>query len=222
VKRWSVVLILAACGGSSSRPSTARSTAPSPSATPSGEVPVLLARPIWDGPLTDPMALRLVERVQTAVDDAPPRLQGADPRMWLGPVQVWVDRRSALGREIRADVDAIREDPDPRMQLLAAVAFAVAMDDLASDVASLEMPAEAAHGEHGSETQLVFREALEEQAYPLAQTAREALQWCEEVATHASAPLRMWEAYCRERHAALSELVARVQARGKTVVPKLQ
>jgi hypothetical protein len=178
-------------------------------------VPVLLGRPLWDGPLTDPMGRRLVERVQAAVDDAPPRLQGADPRMWLGPVQVWVDRRSALGREIRADVDAIREDPDPRMQLLAAIAFAVAMDDLASDVASVEMPAEAAQGEHAAETQLVFREALEEQAYPLAQTARTALLRCEEAATRASASLRTWEAYCRQRHAALGELLARVEARGK-------
>src|SRR5436190_849276 len=129
------LLLATACGSSSS--STPSSTPVRPDQPmPSGERPGLLGKPIWDGPLTDPMALRALDRVRTALNDIPPKLQGADPRMWLGPVQGWIETRVKLTREVRADAEAIATDADPRMKLLASVVISVASDDFVTDLLS--------------------------------------------------------------------------------------
>lgn len=180
---------------------------------------MLLGRPIWDRPLSDPMALRALERVRTALADKPPVLQGTDPRMWLGPIQGWIEDRVKLTREVRADADALASDADPRMQLLASVVLGVAADDFVSDLLSIEPPAELVAGEHGAETTTVFKETLEKQAAPLSAAARVMLQKCVVAAPLAPAALRQWETYCRERDASLGELEARVAAR-ETAAPK--
>ena len=219
---WLAFVLFAACGGSSSTTTSTTTRPPAPPAT--GPAPVLLDRPVWDGPLTDPMALRALERVRTALADKPPVLEGADPRMWLGPVQGWIETRVKLTREVRADADAIASDPDPRMQLLASVVFGVAADDFISDLLSLEPPKDFATGDLAAETRAVFRETLEKQAAPLTATARAGLHKCVAAAPNAPAPLRVWEAFCRERDASLQELETRVAARGSapptTPMPK--
>jgi hypothetical protein len=161
------------------------------------------------------MALRALERVRTALADKAPVLEGSDPRQWLGPVQGWIETRVKLTREVRADADAIASDPDPRMQLLASVVFGVAADDFVSDLLSLEPPKDFATGDLAAETRTVFREALERQAAPLTATTRAGLQKCMAVAPNAPAPLRVWEAFCRERDASLNELETRVAARDR-------
>lgn len=168
------------------------------------------------------MALRALERVRTALADRPPTLQGADPRMWLGPLQGWIENRVKLTREVRADADAIATDPDPRMQLLASVVFSVAVDDFVTELLAIEPPAEFAAGDHSAETRAVFRETLEKQAAPLTASARAMLQKCVATAPQAPAPLRVWEAFCRERDASLGELEARVAARGAAPPKKPQ
>ena len=205
------LVLVAACGGSSSTRSadTTRPADPPPKALP----PVLLGRPVWDGPLTDPMALRALERANVALADKAPLLEGGDPRMWLGPLQGWIEMRVKLTREVRADADAIASDPDPRMQLLASVVFSVAVDDFISDLLSLEPSKDFAAGDFAAETRAVFREGVENQAAPLTASARAGLQKCMAAAPNAPAPLRVWEAFCRERDASLKELEARVAAR---------
>lgn len=180
---------------------------------------MLLGRPIWDRPLSDPMALRALERVRTALADKPPALQGTDPRMWLGPIQGWIEDRVRLTREVRADADALGSDADPRMQLLASVVLGVAADDFVSDLLSIEPPAEFVAGEHGAQTKTVFKETIERQAAPLSSAARVMLQKCVVAAPRAPAQLRQWEAYCRQRDASLGELEARVAAR-ETASPR--
>ncbi len=209
----SLVLVLAsaACGGSSSTRTQEPARAPDPS--PAAPAPVLLGRPIWDGPLSDPMALRAIERVNVALADKAPMLEGADPRMWLGPLQGWIEMRVKLTREVRADADAIASDPDPRMQLLASVVFSVAADDFISDLLSLEPPKEYASGDFAAETRAVFREGVENQAAPLTATARAGLQKCIAASPNAPSPLQVWEAFCRERDASLKVLEDRVVAR---------
>src|SRR5688572_11910984 len=103
--RRSLLALLAACGGGS----TTTPTTPTrpPDVVPAGPPPVLLDKPVWDGPLTDPMALRALDRVRTALADKAPVLEGSDPRMWLGPVQGWIETRVKLTREVRADADAL-------------------------------------------------------------------------------------------------------------------
>jgi hypothetical protein len=174
---------------------------------------MLLGRPVWDGPLSDPMALRALERVRVALADRPPVLQGADPRMWLGPVQGWIEKRVQLTREVRADADALASDADPRMQLLATIVIGVAADDFVTDLLAIEPPPEFVNGEFGAETKGALRESLEKQAAPLTASARAMLQKCIAAAPAAPAPLRVWEAACRERDASLAELEARVAAR---------
>jgi hypothetical protein len=205
--------LFAACGGSKSSPSKPIETRPSVDVPVNRAPPVLLDKPVWDGPLTDPMALRALDRVRTALDDKAPTLTGADPRMWIGPVQGWIDARVKLTREVRADADALASDPDPRMKLLAAIVFGVAANDLVDDVLSLEPSPEVAN--FAAETKTAFREITEQQAAPLAGIARKALQLCITTAPTAPAPMRVWETYCREQDAELAELEARVAARGK-------
>ncbi len=175
---------------------------------------MLLGRPIWDGPISDPMSLRALERVRTALADKPPPLHGADPRMWLGPVQGWIETRVKLTQEVRADAEALSTDTDPRMQLLATVVISVAADDFVTDLLAIEPPPEFVGGDHGAEVKTVFREALEQQAAPLTASARKALEKCVATAPRAPELLRGWEAFCRERDASLAELEARVAARG--------
>jgi hypothetical protein len=174
---------------------------------------MLLGRPVWDGPLSDPMALRALERVRAALADQPPVLQGADPRMWLGPVQGWIEKRVQLTREVRADADALASDADPRMQLLAAIVIGVAADDFVADLIAIEPPPEFLSGEFAAETKAALRESLEKQAAPLTASARAMLQKCIAAAPGAPEPLRVWEAACRERDTGLAELEARVAAR---------
>lgn len=209
--------LLAACGGSPTTTTTSTPTGPVPDK--SGPPPELLGKPVWDGPLTDPMALRALDRVKAALADKIPVLEGSDPRMWLGPVQGWIEQRLKLTRELRADADALASDPDPRMQLLASVVFGVAADDFVTDVISIEPPADYAKGDLATETKAVFREILEKQAAPLAKAARVGLQKC--AATSASAPamLRVWEGFCRERDASLADLEKRVAARDAVPTP---
>jgi hypothetical protein len=210
-------VLFAACGGSSSTTTTPTTRASDP--TPAGATPVLLGRPIWDGPLTDPMALRALDRVRMAVADNAPVLEGGDPRSWLGPVQGWIEGRVKLTREVRADADALASDPDPRMQLLASVVFGVAADDFISDLVSLEPPKDFATGDLAAETRAVFHEALEKQATQLTATARAGLQKCIAAAPNAPAPLHVWEAFCRERDASLKDLETRVAARSSLPPP---
>lgn len=207
------LVLLAACGGSSSSTTTTPTTRP-PDGTASGSAPELLGRAVWDGPLTDPMALRALDRVRTALADKPPVLEGADPRMWLGPVQGWIERRVNLTREVRADADALATDRDPRMQLLATIIVGVAMNDFVNDLVTLEPPPEFTIGDNSAETKTVFREALEKQATPITAGARAMLQRCVTAAPAAPAPMRAWEEYCRVHDATLGELEARVAARG--------
>jgi hypothetical protein len=177
---------------------------------------MLLGHPVWDGPLTDPMALRALERVRTALADAPPVLEGTDPRMWLGPVQTWIEKRVNLTREVRRDAEALASDKDPRMQLLAAIVIGVAADDFVSDLVSIEPPAEFLAGEFAAETKVVLRENLEKQAAPITAAARVMLQKCIADAPRAPEALHVWEGACRERDTKLAELEARVAARDAT------
>ena len=106
--------------------------------------------------------------------------------MWLGPVQGWIETRVKLTREVRADADAIASDPDPRMQLLAAVEFGVAADDFVTDLLSIEPPADFAQGDLDAEIKSVFREKLEDQSAQLVKGARVGMQKC--AVTTASTP----------------------------------
>ncbi len=212
-----LVAVSAACGGSKSTSSTQTAGRPPVDVPAAGSPPVLLDKPVWDGPLTDPMALRALERVRTALADKAPKLQGADPRMWLGPLQGWIETRVKLNREVLADANAIASDPDPRMQLLAAIVFAVATNDFIDDLLSLEPPEGfAGDGADHNEMKAVFRESLEPQAAPLASSTRKALQKCVAAAATAPAPLRVWEAYCSEQDVEIAELEKRIAARGTT------
>lgn len=212
IQSFVALCVMFACGSPSSTTTTTTTTRP-PDPPATGPAPVLLGRPVWDGPLTDPMALRALERVRTALADKAPILEGADPRMWLGPIDGWIKMRVKLTREVRADADAIATDPDPRMQLLASVVFGVAADDFVSDLLSIEPPKDFATGEFAAETRAVFHDTLEKQAAPLTATTREGLQRCIAAAPKAPDPLRPWEAFCRERDASLKELEERVAAR---------
>jgi len=207
-----VALCAAACG-SSSTPTTTPTTTPPPDPQPSGERPGLLGKPVWDGPLTDPMALRSLERVRTALNDRPPVLQGADPRMWLGPVQGWIETRVKLTREVSADAGALNTDADPRMKLLAAVVISVASDDFVTDLLSIEPPPEFASADQADVVKQAFHESLEKQAAPLTAATRAMLQKCVAAAPLAPEPMRVWETFCKERDASLAELEARVAAR---------
>ncbi len=207
-----VLLLAAACGGPSSSSPSGR-TAHADDSRPAGPPPTLLGHPAWDGPLTDPMARRALERVDTAIADKPPVLEGTDPRMWLGPIQRWIEKRVALTQEVRADANALASDADPRMKLLASIVLAVAIDDFVTDLLSIEPPAAFVAGDFGAETRVVFKEQLEKQAAPLATSGRAMLQKCIADAPKAPEPLRVWEATCREHDARLGELEARVAAR---------
>lgn len=204
-----VLASLVACGG----PSSPSRTAARPSERSDAPPPRLLGHLVWDGPLSDPMARRALERVDTAIADKPPVLEGTDPRMWLAPIQRWIEKRVALTQELRADANALASDADPRMQLLASIVLGVAIDDFVTDLISLEPPAAFVAGEFGAETRTVFKESLETQAAPLATSGRAMLQKCIAAAPKAPEPLRVWEAACRERDASLGELEARVAAR---------
>lgn len=219
--RRSLLVLLAACGGTASHQPAAVAPAAGAPVAAGGDAgaatvppPELLGLPVWDGPLADPMARRALDRAHAALADAPPNLEGADPRMWLGPVQTWVERRAALARELRADAEALDSDDDPRLQLLAAIVVGVSGDDLVSDLLALELPPEAAAGEFQAEAQQTFHDALEARAAPLATATRPALQRCAALAPRAPQALRGWEALCRDRDVRLAELEARVAARG--------
>lgn len=209
--------LLAACGGSSTTTTTSTPTGPVPDT--SGPPPELLGKAVWDGPLTDPMALRALDRVRTALADKAPTLQGSDPRMWLGPVQGWIETRVKLTREVRADADALASDPDPRMQLLAAIVFGVAADDFVSDLLAIEPPADFATGDLAAETKLVFRETLENQSTQLAAAARVGMKKCISSAPNAPEAMRAWATFCSERDGKLAELEARVAARAAKPMP---
>jgi hypothetical protein len=219
MRRFRLALALfAACGGSTATTTTSTPTGPIPDTT-SGPPPELLGKQVWDGPLTDPMALRALDRVRTALADKAPTLQGSDPRMWLGPVQGWIETRVKLTREVRADAEALQSDSDPRMKLLAAIVFGVAADDFVSDLLAIEPPADFATGDLAAETKVVFRETLESQSTQLAAAARVGMKTCIGAAATAPEAMRAWGAYCTERDSKLAALEARVAARAAKPAP---
>lgn len=202
--RWPVLtLVFAACGGSST--STSR---PEPPA----EAPRLLGNAVWDGPLNDPMAQKLLARVNASLADPPPTLQGTDSSAWVEPVKGWIDRRARVGREIRRDADALVTSGDPRLQLLAAIALGVAGDDLVTDMLAIQLPVEVRDGELGADIERAFRQTIEDNAIPVAVVAREALQTCTELAPQ-SPTLSAWAVFCRKRADSLAELEKRVAER---------
>lgn len=113
------LVLVAACGSSSSRP---------PPRVVPRDAPQLIGRPIWDGPLDDAGATRLLERVRTSLEIATPS---------TARLETWIAQRIALIEQIEADATAVAASTDPRMKLIATIAIAVANDDFITDAAAL-------------------------------------------------------------------------------------
>jgi len=200
-------LLLAGCGGAS--PPAAAPTSPAPSES----LPQLLGRSIWEGPLMDATATRLLDRVRATLEVPVPVLKGSDPSAWRAPITTWLDERVAAATAIRADVEGLAEHDDPRMKLLAAIALGVATDDLIGDITAIQLPPEVRESEYGADIERVVREALEERALPLVETARMAFERCGALAGKTTAVLQGWGSYCGERVTSLAAFAERVGAR---------
>jgi hypothetical protein len=170
---------------------------------------MLLGRPVATAPLSEAEQTAYAH-AKTSLAEGAPKLEG-DVAQWREPLRLWIERRSAIVRELD---EALQRLPEAdRNGLFAAIVSGVAMDDLVTDIIALPLPVSAKQSEFARDIEVVFRESLEQLAAPLAKTTRERLAVCAALAGHAAPAMLTWSDHCRVRGGKLAELEQRVAAR---------